>query len=303
MFGRDFKQSINGVLPPSLTSLDLSISIHMYDMELNTLPSSLTEIYLPSFFSTRLDHTPLQRLHVRSFVPSGPYPNLRKLWITDYTSRSNFNPTRYPSLTGLYIKTGEHVQDLSPFPMVTLKCFRMSQPSGRFDMMSVINPIPFGIEKLALDGCQFKLSNAKCLPNSIRRLELKGCMGMRPDSIPQSVTWLSLNVATQHWWSTDKGIFLSLRPSLNHLTVSVDKIFAKNRLFKQLPTSIRSLILELNIGHVLPLLRLSDRTYFRYHSSPSSSSSTEIIPINSFGFMDIDAVNLWVDNCFPMRYG
>ncbi|GAM21765.1 hypothetical protein SAMD00019534_049400 [Acytostelium subglobosum LB1] len=229
MFGSNFNQPLNGVLPPSLTSLDLSIGPRVYAHDLTNLPSSLTTIRLPPNFRHSLKHPPLQQLHVNSHVPTGhPFPKLTVLYIKylekvsdlDHSFSSSSTPPLIPNLVRLTINHGGEPIDISTsLPWSTLKYCRV-YCAGKANAPSTIitGPIPFGVEELILGRCELSqlASPGSLLPSSITRLSIDhSIFKLRPGDLPSSVTSLDLKI-------------MDLKRSLDDIVNNINMLFPVN---------------------------------------------------------------------------
>ncbi|GAM21764.1 hypothetical protein SAMD00019534_049390 [Acytostelium subglobosum LB1] len=272
-FGWSFNHPLNGVLPPSLTFLDLTLT-RGYSHDLMSLPQSVTSIQLPLFFQQALDHPPLQRLQVHSHVPHGhPFPRLEKLAFSYLMDSTNFDASLFPNIARLSIYDGDMVLDLSKVQQLsgTLKHCRLNRGGHPAPMLA---PIPFGVTKLALAKCDFAQTSPyfRRLPSSITRLELRYPVGLKPGDIPHSVTSLSI----KHDTLLDVNV---LPISVTDLTLNRGA-HDKGAIINQLPTTIGSITLELTlIGGTLNLIRLDDRHYFRHG-----------LWTNYYGFIDKDTL-------------
>ncbi|GAM21738.1 hypothetical protein SAMD00019534_049130 [Acytostelium subglobosum LB1] len=194
--GQCFTHSLIGVLPPSLTCLDMSAIDINYHHDLVYLPTRLTTIHLPMHFKRTLDHPPLQYIYACNYYlsPSRPFPNLKKLKTRYMKSTHNFDTVHFPKLTGLTIVDGDDPLNLSTVPWSTMKHCNLfcDYGIGRNPLRTIKDAIPFGVKKLSLANCNFSIAPPGCLPASITRLALWRMIGLKPGDIPSSVTWLEI---------------------------------------------------------------------------------------------------------------
>ncbi|GAM21737.1 hypothetical protein SAMD00019534_049120 [Acytostelium subglobosum LB1] len=271
IFGKDFNQPLSGLLPPSLTHLDLSIWGD-YHHDLANLPISLTSIHLPTRFRGTLNHPPLQFMRLHDPVRMGhPLLVLRELHIESLDHASVFDASLFPNISRLKVSREAQWLDLSTLPWTTLKrCKLVCEDS----LETNISAIPFGVERLVLGNYSFDQATTDTLPSSITQLTLASCIGVKPGHIPPSVTSLKLK-----WTSMTEVIqAIPTTTSLRHLTL-IDHQFRGWSLFVQrLPKSISTLFLS-NVDQSLELVRLTDQLYFRVSQS-----------IKEIGFMDTLAI-------------
>ncbi|GAM25276.1 hypothetical protein SAMD00019534_084510 [Acytostelium subglobosum LB1] len=191
--GQSFNQSLNGVLPTSITSLDMSRIVSAYDYSLNNLPASLTTIHLPMFYNNDINHPPLERLYVDYFVPSlNPMPALTELTISSLDPSINF--ALFPRLTRLVIVRANDSICTSLLPWSTLKSASLCCVLVTWIDRQVIikDLIPMGVESLKLGRCNFIDVPPGSLPSSLTHLTLTRADNIKPGDIPASVTSLEL---------------------------------------------------------------------------------------------------------------
>ncbi|GAM21757.1 hypothetical protein SAMD00019534_049320, partial [Acytostelium subglobosum LB1] len=258
--GDSFDQPLNGVLPPSLTCL--TFGRLTYEHDLFDLPASLTTIYLPGFFKRRLEHAPLQRLHIYDDkMPRGghSFPNLRKLWMKAWVS--NMDWALFPAIIRLTIDGSKSPDiDISTLPWTKLKNCKLFCEYGYVKWpLQFASPIPFGVEKLALGNLNFPKIALGVLPPSITRLALWNPVSIRHGHIPSSVTSLQIHNCDLEF---DPRV---VPPSVRDLTLTDVHVSDNLPIIKRVPITVMSLTITSNWSSFI-LRRISDQYFFR---SPS----------------------------------
>ncbi|GAM17062.1 hypothetical protein SAMD00019534_002370 [Acytostelium subglobosum LB1] len=284
----DFSYPLNGVLPPSITYLNMSSAYEEYRHDLTDLPISLTRMHLPRWFQQKLHHPPLENLHVHCTVPRGhSFPNLTKLRVSSLERINELDFSLFPNLNRLTIDRGWFTIKTSSLPMSQLRHTSLSFDNTSYVQwqVEIDNKVPFGIEKLELGSCNFQNVQPGSLPKSITRLVLWRAANLRPGHIPSSVTTLEL-----HNYRTNGLNVYGLPPSVQNLTL-ID-IRDSVEIIRRLPPSVISVTVGRNAKHSIKLQRLDDQLFLLcpFDDVDTGDHSNVMMSVKECCFMDIKAI-------------